>query len=233
MIKRPDFANIGLERLEDRDLKYVIEHFPLPGRSYEEIARLILTLPSTLESLLNSEYIYHKIHEREELILQISPFLFFNVLLRRAAKDSETRKDKKIINYIANLLSIFIRTERLYKVEPHDTLSTDYMFELITEAASADARRQFLIYSHIGNFSLFISGFFPQWIEYRHRFKKRPLNLEHYVNYGRTYFQRASEYPMAREFGLDDVFLRMALLFEVYKDLLNEIARNHLVSLRS
>ncbi len=233
MMKRPDFAKIELERLEDRDLRYIIEHFPLPGRSYEEIARMILTLPSTLESLLSSEYLYRKIYEREELILQISPFLFFNVLLRRAAKGSETRKDRKIINYIANLLSIFIRTERLYKVELHDTLTTDYMFELITQAASADPRRQFLIYSHIGNFSLFITGLFPQWVEYRHRFKKRPLNLEHYVNYGRTYFQRASEHPMAREFGLDDVFLRMAMLFEVYKDLLNDIARNHLVSLRS
>lgn len=231
-MKKPDFARIGLERLEDRDLKYVIEHFPLPGQSYEEIARLILTLPSTLESLLSSEYLYHKIYERGELILQISPFLFFNVLLRRAAKDSQTPRDRKIINYIANLLSIFIRTDRLYRVEPHDSRASDYMLELITEAATADARRQFLIYSHIGNYSLFITGLFPQWIEYRHRYKKRPLNIEYYINNGRTYFQRASEHRMAREFGLDDVFLRMSMLFEVYKNLLNDIARNYLLTSR-
>lgn len=229
MSQRPDFANVGLERLNDHDLKYVIEHFPLPGRNYEEIAKLILTLPSTLESLLNSEYLYHKIIERSELILEVSPFLFFNVLLRRAIKPTQTPKDRKIINYIANLLSIFITADRLNKVEPYDFDAHQTLLELVTEAASANTRRQFLIYSHIGNYSLFISGLFPQWIEYRHRYKKRPLNMQYYVNYGRTYFQRAAEHPMARELALDDVFLRMSLLFEIYKNLLNHIARNYLI----
>ncbi len=229
MSQRPDFAHVGLERLKDHDLKYVIEHFPLPGQNYEEIAKLILTLPSTLESLLNSEYLYHKIIERSELILEVSPFLFFNVLLRRAIKHTQTPKDRKIINYIANLLSIFIKVDRLYKVEPNDFDAHQTLLDLVTEAASANTRRQFLIYSHIGNYSLFISGLFPQWIEYRHRYKKRPLNMQYYVDYGRTYFQRAAEHPMARELALDDVFLRISLLFEIYKNLLNHIARDYLI----
>jgi hypothetical protein len=225
---RPDFTHTDLNRLEDRDLKYIIENFPLPGRNYEEIARLVDTLPTTLDSLLNSEYLYTKIYDQRQLILEISPFLFFNVLLRRVVSPQQAPKDRRIINYIANLLSIFIKTDRMHRVQHYDTQNREYMFELIQEAATADSRRQFLIYSHIGNYTLFITGLFPEWIRYRYRFKNRPMSIQHYMDYGRTYFQRAAQHRMAEEYNLDDVFFRMSMMFEHYKNILNCLARNYL-----
>jgi hypothetical protein len=227
-MKSPDFACTDLERLESRDLQFIIEHFPLPGRSYEEIARLVHTLPTTLESLLNSDYLFRKVCDETKFLLNISPFLLFSVLLRRNLRDHRAKPDRKIINYLANLLSLFIRTDRLFRVEPHDRRDHQYLVDLISEGEAADPRRRFLIHAHIGNYSLFISGLFPAWIGYRYRYKRRPINGQFYVDMGRTYFQRAATHSMARELGLDDIFLRLALLFEAYQRMLNEISASYL-----
>ncbi|MGF1615643.1 MAG: hypothetical protein ACFCVA_17515 [Gammaproteobacteria bacterium] len=227
-MRNPDFARTDLGYLENRDLQFIIEHFPLPGRSYEEIARLVHTLPTTLESLLRSDYLFRKVCGETKLLLDISPFLLFSVLLRRNLRDHRTQPDRKIVNYIANLLSLFIRTDRLFRVQAHDPMAHEYLIDLISEGEAADSRRRFLIHSHIGNYTLFISGLFPSWIEYRHRYKRRPIDRQFYVDMGRTYFQRAATHPMARELALDDVFRRLALLFEAYQGTLNEISRSYL-----
>ncbi len=227
-MERPDFARSDLDRLEDRDLRFIIENFPVPGRSYEEISQLVNSLPTTVESMLSSEYLFQKICQRSKVLLDISPFLLFSVLLRRSLNDHRTQSDRKIINYVANLLSIFITAERLYRVQPGDPERREYIVDLIGEAQHADTRRKFQIYSHIGNYSLFLTGLFPRWIEHRHRYGRRPVDMQYYVDFGRSYFQRAAEHPTARELALDEVFLRLALLFDSYKAALNRMSRDYL-----
>jgi hypothetical protein len=225
---KPDFARTDLSQLVDRDLQFLIENFPKPGRTYEEIAQLLHDLPNALESTLNNEALFHKIRNHNTLILQISPFLFFSVLLRRSLMDKRILGDKRVINYIANLLSIFIKTDRAHRIHSHDEHATQYITDMIQEAAEADTRRQFLIYSHIGNYSLYITGLFPQWIEYRRHYKNRPVSAQFYVNFGREYYERASAHALAREYALDEVFFRLSIMFEVYKDALNHLARRYL-----
>ena len=225
---RPDFARSDLSGLADRDLRIIAEHFPAPGANYEDIARCIDNLPTTLESVLNSEFLFQKVCGQSKLLLEVSPFLLFNVLLRHSLIDHRQRLDRKIINYIANLLSLFVRTDRLFRVQPGDPTCREYLVDLISESAQADSERQFLIYTHIGNYSLFVSGLFPRWIEYRQRFRRRPVGNDFYVNFGRTYFRQAADHRLAHELGLDDVFFRLAMLFDSYRGALNQIARNYL-----
>lgn len=227
-MNRPDFAHTDLNRLEDRDLRCIIEHFPLPGRSYEEIARVVHDLPTTLESILSSDFLFQRICDKSELLLDVSPFLLFNVLLRHTLTDHRTQSERRIINYLANLLSVFVHTDRMLRVQPYDSEGREYLIDLISESEGADANRQFLIYAHIGNYSLFLTGLFPQWIEYRHRYKRRPVDMGYYIDFGRTYFNRAASHRMANELGLDDVFFRLAVLFESYQSTLNHISRTYL-----
>jgi hypothetical protein len=99
---------------------------------------------------------------------------------------------------------------------------------MIQEAQSVDSRRQFLIYSHIGNYSLFLTGIFPQYIEYRYKYKSRPVNMQFYVDFGKTYYELASEHTLAREYELNEVFLRLSMMFEVYKNALNHLSKEYL-----
>lgn len=224
----PDFAVTDLSRLHRRDLQFIIDHFPQGGRSYEEIAQVVHTLPSTIESALSSDYLFEQVCDRTRVLLDVSPFLLFNVLLRRALPDHRTGPGRKIINYLANVLALFVRTERLYRIDPYDREAHEYLVGMIENAQEADTRRQFLIHSHIGNYTLFLTGMFPQWIDYRHEVKKRPVNQRYYIDMGSAHFHRASRSDLAREYALEDVFLRLSLRFEHYKHTLNQVASKHL-----
>lgn len=67
-----------------------------------------------------------------------------------------------MINYLANLLTLFIKTDRLYRPRPESERSYKYLTDLILEADQASPREQFLLYSHVANYSLYLSGIFPE-----------------------------------------------------------------------
>lgn len=224
---RPDIVARGLDRLTDKDLRFLVENFPQPAASYEDMARIFASLPTTLESALDAEYVYRRIVENREL-LDISPFLLFNVLLRRSIGGARTPTERAVVNYLANLLSLFVRTERVYRPEAGDRRSYEYFVDLAAEAARADERRRFLLHAHIGNYALYLTGLFCDWLEYRHRFKRRPVDARYYADMGRAGYRDAASNRLARVYKLDDVFLRLALQFDHYRERLSVLAREYL-----
>jgi hypothetical protein len=224
----PDFAVTDARRLDDRDLRFILEQFPRPGRSYDEIVRIIDGIPTTVESMLSSDYLFDKVCERTQLLLDVSPFLLFSILLRRTLRDQRSAIDRRLIAYLANLLALFVRTERVHRVDPSETKTYSHIVDLWEEAQRADARRRFLIHSHVGNYTLFLTGLFPRWVQQRSRFGRRPVGSKDYVDFGRTGFAEASAHPLARELRLDDVFLRLALMFDHYRLALNRMAETYL-----
>lgn len=226
-MRKPDFACTALDQLEQTDLRFLIENMPHGGGSYEEIARLLETMPSTLESMLTSDYVYALIRDRRNLVLSISPFLLFGVLLRRSLEAPRTPVERRVINYLANLLALFVRTERLYRVEDGADPQA-YVVELLQGLAEAEPRRQFVTYAHIGNYALWLTGLQGAWLEQRHRYGRRPVDARYYESQGRAYFDRAAHHALAREFGLDDVFLRLAFTFDHYRAGLDRMRRNEM-----
>jgi hypothetical protein len=227
-MQKPDFAYTNLLPLADSDVKFLIDNFPEPGHSYEEISEVMRRLPTTLDSMLDSEFVFHEIFEQRNALLDISPFLLFNVLLRRSLGQVRSARERKVINYIANLLALFVKTDRAYRVHRADAQTYEYIVDMIQEASRSDTRRQFLVYSHIGNYTLWLTGLFLDSIQYRHRYKRRPVDVSFFTNSGRAYFERASSHPLAREYELNDVFLRLAMMFDHYRNALNYMAREYL-----
>ncbi|HKF93481.1 MAG TPA: hypothetical protein VKB53_09890 [Gammaproteobacteria bacterium] len=221
---RPDFARSDLGNLAQGDFRFLLEHFPAPGQTYEDIAANIQSMPSTLESLLSSDYAFREIVNRRGLLLDVSPFLLFNVLLRRSLGKIRSAPERKAVNYIANVLALFVRADRLYRVQPNDPETKAYIVDMLAEAAEAVGARQFCIYAHVGNFALFLTGVFPAWIEHRHRYKRRPVDRGYYAQQGQTNYHHAAVHRLAREYGLDDVFMRLALDFDSYARALNYMA---------
>lgn len=225
-MRRPDFARTNLSGLADRDLEFLLENMPQPGSSYQDIARLINSLPTTLESMLTSEYVFQMIYNRQRQLLNISPFLLFSVLLRRSLARPRSALDRQVINYLANLLTLFIRTDRVYRVEPGDLAPHSYVVDLLQEVQDADPYRQFITYAHVGNYALWLTGLQLEWLEYRHRYHRRPIDAQYYVASGRSNFGQAARHRLAKEFSLEDVFLRLAMRFEYYKQGLNYMVRH-------
>lgn len=225
---RPDFACTDTGALSDTDLQFLVDNFPLPGRSVEAIADAIVEFPSTIESMLESKFVIDTLLDNRTLLLRVSPFLFFNVLLRHALPARRRNPtERKTINYVANLLCLFIHTDRLYLFQTHEQRAFTYLWEMIDEAERAEPRHRFLIYSHIGNYSLYLSGVFADWLEHRHRHGRRIMHPGFYRDFGRAYFERASSHHMARQYGLDGVFAHLAGAFDDYRHALEHIAPAH------
>lgn len=228
-MRAPDFACTGLNRLEEGDLRFLIENMPQAGGSYEEIARVLESMPSTLESMLTSDYVYALIRDRRNLLLTISPFLLFGVLLRRNLDTPRTPVERRVINYLANLLALFVRTERLYRIEDGADPKA-YVVELLQGLAEAEPRQQFVTYAHIGNYALWLTGLQAAWLEHRHRYGRRAVDTRYYESQGSAYFDRAAHHALAREFGLQDVFLRLSMMFDHYRAALDRMRRNEMVN---
>ncbi len=225
---RPDIAVRGAERLTDRDLRFLVENFPRPAATYAEMARSVAALPNTLESLLDAEYCYRKIYEHRGELLEISPFLLFSVLLRRCVDGARAPLDRAVINYLANLLSLFVRTDRVHRSHDGSENSYEYFVDLATEAARADEHDRFLLHAHMGNYALYLTGVFADALDYRQRYKRRPVGAREYADFGRSGYRDAAASRLARAYQLEDIFLRLALMFDHYRERLHRLAREYL-----
>lgn len=226
-MRKPDFVCTATDRLMESDLRFLIENMPSGGGSYAEIARLLETMPSTLESMLTSDYVYALIRDRRSRLLDISPFLLFGVLLRRNLDAPRSALERRVINYLANLLALFVRAERVYRVE-EGADPRAYVVALLQDLAEAEPRRQFVTYAHIGNYALWLTGLQAAWLEHRHRYGRRPVDTRYYESQGSAYFDRAAHHSLAREFGLEDVFRRLSMLFDHYRAALDRMRRNEM-----
>lgn len=222
-MNRPDFATTDASALAPRDLEFLLKHFPAPSKDYRSMASVIGRLPTTIESLLESDYVVERVLDKRIDLLAVSPFLFFNVLLRKVLQGRRTPLERQVINYIANFLALFVKVDRLFRIRPNDPQTYEYIFDMVKRASEVDATERFATHAHIGNFSLFLTGMFPEWIEHRFHFKRRPVDRKYYEDQGGTYYHQAGLHPLAGEFELEDVFLRLAINFEGYGKALNEM----------
>jgi hypothetical protein len=227
-MKRPDFAQHAVPALDSRDLLFLFEHFPVPGVDAVEAARRVHEHWNTLDSLLESDYVYDAISDRSVMWLEVSPKLFFNVMLRRMLPGKRQTSERNAIQYLANLLGLFTRTERMYRVQGDEQKTFQYLVDLVAEAAQSGPERGFVVHSHIGNYALMTSGLFAPWIEHRHRYHHRPVNIEYYCNMGSSYYFTASRHHLADEFGLRTVFRELADRFEYYRGGLERLGERYL-----
>jgi hypothetical protein len=213
-MQTPDFASCEPVLFSKKDLLFLFEHFPVPGVDAVEAVRRVMEKPSTLESILESEYVYQCLLDDDQKWLDVSPRLFFDVVLRRTLPGPRDPLDRSAIHYIAQVLALFSRTDRLYRVQPGDADRFQYLFDLCEQVAATDSERRFLVYSHIGNYALFHTGMSEAWIRQR----RRAFSLDDYQRLGRASYAQAARYPAAERFGLRPIFGRLAMRFDRYRE---------------
>lgn len=229
-LRTPDIVGLGTPPLVGRDLLFLFEHFPQPGVDAVEAVRRAHEMPSTLESLLESDYVHRAVLDRRKTWLDISPLLLFNVLLRRALRGRRTPGERRAIHYLANVLALFLRADRARRVQPSDAEGYEYIVDLVREAAGAAPERQFLVHCHIGNYALFLCGLHARWIEHRYRYRRRPVSPDYYRQAGRSFYSSAAQNWRAARLGLREALQQLAQRFDYYRDGLQRIAAEHLAA---
>jgi hypothetical protein len=206
-----------------RDVLHLVQ---LLGRGDEEVQRgaeqrldeegadAILDDPRVLNALLTDP------------IASAPTNLVFYVLVRHALLEVGI-SDRGTADYVASLLVAFGRAGRAYR--PSDTAPEEYHYlvDMVARLADADRREAFLLRSHLGNFSLWLTGLFPDYLAARVRRKGAP-DISYYERMGTTGYQLASRSPEAKTLGLDKLLSDVADHFSGVRTALNLVSDRYM-----
>jgi hypothetical protein len=184
----------------------------------------LLKLLSDEESrdlILDDEALFHALLERRGC-LRVSSRFYFYILVRQVFRRSEIH-DRAVADYVAEVLTEFARTERGGCVVPGQPTTLDYFFEMLAALRTADDRTSFFLRVHIGNYSLFLSGVFPERIRFRAEARGFP-GLKYYEGMGRTQFRVASDHRLAHRYEVAGILNTLSERFGATRLALNDIA---------
>ncbi len=152
--------------------------------------------------------------------------LVFYVLVRHALLEVGI-DDRGTADYVASMLVAFGQSGRAYRPSDHAPEEYHYLVDMVARLADADRREAFLLRSHLGNFSLWLSGLFPDYLAARVRRRGAP-DIGYYEQMGTTGYQLAARSPEAKTLGLDGVLGDVASHFKGVRTALNLVSDRYL-----
>jgi hypothetical protein len=148
--------------------------------------------------ILDDEALFHALLERRGC-LRVSTRFYFYILVRQVFRRSDIH-DRAVADYVAEVLTEFSRTERGRYAVPGQTLPLDYFIEMLAALQTADDRTRSFLRVHIGNYSLFLSGVFPDRIRFRAEGRGSP-DKKYSEALGPTHYRVASDHQLAMRLG--------------------------------
>lgn len=154
--------------------------------------------------------------------VRVAPAVVFFVLVRQALIESGV-DDSATADFVASLVLAFGRARAAYRPSDDDATEYFYLVDLIADLRNADARRAFLLRSHLGNYSLWMAGLFPDYLERRHRHRGAP-SMTYFDQMGASGYATAARSGEAEALGVRDVFDRVGRDFVKVRFALNRVS---------
>jgi hypothetical protein len=148
--------------------------------------------------------------------------LFCYVVVRHALRNLG-EDDRSLADYVAAILVHFGIRDRASRVGTSDDEQYNTLAALLDEVDQADARRAFLVRAHLGNYALWVSGIFPDFIEHR-KWRRGGPPLDYYEEMGRKGFRLAADHRLAQHYGLAPLYVLAADRFDRLRVALNQIS---------
>jgi len=128
-------------------------------------------------------------------------------------------RDAEMQDYIANILSEFCEVEQLFKLRNANSRALDDVGEMLLEAdpvygpaPSFDRERQ--VRKHIGDYTLFLSGMFPESINHYRLRRQRLENFVDFIKAGKESYYIVSKFDQFEYANLAPLFAKLAHEFE-------------------
>ncbi len=151
----------------------------------------------------------------------VSPELTAYVLVRHALLEGRI-ESRSVADYVASVVVRFGEKRRAYRAS-RDGEEIHYLVDIVMRSVEGDGRQRLLFHAHLGNFSLWLAGLFPQHIEAR-EWRRGAPPLEYYERMGAGGFLRAADARETKDLGLTPVFRFMARRFRGVRIALNRIS---------
>src|SRR4051812_35916080 len=150
-------------------------------------------------------------------------FALFTYVMVRQALLRAGESDRGLADYVSAMVLNFGIRQRAYRISDTDDEVYDTIVHLCEDLDDPDARRSFLVRTHLGNYALWLSGVFPDFIEHR-RWRRGGPDLDYYEEMGRRGFQLAADHRLAEEHGLSALYATAAERFGVLRTALNAVS---------
>jgi hypothetical protein len=153
-----------------------------------------------------------------------SPPLFAYVAVRHTLLAGGA-DDRELADYLAALLLEFGAHGRHTRVRQTDDESYHYLVDIVASLAGQDegSEREFLLQMHLGNYSLWLAGLFPDHIAAR-RTRAGGPDLPYYDELGRQGYDLASRHRLAERFGVAAIFRAAADRFPTLRVAFNRLS---------
>ncbi|MBI3476629.1 MAG: hypothetical protein HY010_12925 [Acidobacteria bacterium] len=161
--------------------------------------------------------------------------LFVDLVGRHYAEEIGIR-DPQIISYVAHLLAEFCDAEQLYKIRSSAGKPLNDVGEMLLEsdpvygpAPSFDRERQ--VRKHIGDYTLFFAGMFPESINHYRLRKQRLENFVEWMKAGKESYYIVSKFEYFEYAKVAPLFAQLSSKFEECVFGLNRV-KNELVDMQ-
>jgi hypothetical protein len=188
------------------------------GRTEERLTRegpdALLDEPGLLEALCDVR----------SLAMPSAP-LFAYVAVRHALLGAGI-DDRSLADYLAALLLEFGTHDRAHRLRAADDQTYNYLLEIVSdleEQAPGGGVRAFELQAHLGNYSLWLAGLFPDFIAAVQRRRAGP-DVTYYDAWGRRGYGLAAGHRLAAQFGVDGIYRQAADRFPALRQALNHLS---------
>ena len=144
---------------------------------------------------------------------------FFLVMVEKQYRQEVGLRDGEISAYVANLLADFCEAGELYKLRDAEGRSLTDVGEMLVEAdpvygpaPSFDRERQ--VRKHIGDFTLFFTGMFPESLNHHRMRRQRLESLVDFVKAGKESYYVVSKFEHFEYAKVAPLFARLSREFE-------------------
>ena len=142
---------------------------------------------------------------------------FFGKLVKMSFFDLGKRQDIVEATYLTDMLTEFARTEKLYKLQDSKGANIQSIVEMLLEAQNAaeestESERE--VRKYVGDFSLFMSGIFRDYVN-------RRSYLRYYMDEGMKSYFVVSRIDLEMGKGDPIMFSRLSREFEFYSGALD------------
>ena len=148
---------------------------------------------------------------------------FFTGLTEYAFEARLGVADPPLVDYIAELLVRFVRSDELYPVRSVRGQRLVAVTDMLAEAQQREGPARQKVHRHIGDFTLFWMGVYPEVVDHLRRGSKDALI--DYGQLGKRAYWIASTIPVEKEVPTPDVLKRLSEQFDLCVYGLGEVRR--------
>ena len=212
------------QKLTPRDVEFILSTLGSDANMRNAVASL-LAAEEERDMLLDSPQLFERMVS-DPTMAEISPMLYFYVLVRHVLQEFAI-DDRDVADYVASMLAEFSRAERLHTISPKYQKQYTYLVDLLKDLFDANNEEVFFIQSHVGNYSMFLVGLFPDYVFHRAKYRAAP-DFSYYEQMGSTGYQQAARNRIAEKHQLAPVLEILGMRFRQVRRALNHMVDNYM-----